>query len=159
MSQNHEKGEHEPGLVKLLVELEPDAWHGHGSETMWAEPLGGNRFRLRNVPFFVTGMSFGDIVAAREHNERLVVAGVVEHSGHSTYRVFVTDTVKKSDFPRMWARLEAIGCTYERATDRLLAIDVPGAVDVYRAYAILEEGEKHGVWDFDEGHCGHALKR
>ena len=45
----------------------------------------------------------------------------------------------------------------EQATDRLLAIDVPPETDVHAAYALLEKGETDGFWDFEEGHCGHAV--
>ena len=61
-------------------------------------------------------------------------------------------------FARDWEPLEKLGCTYERANRRLVAIDVPPRSDVYAVYAVLEDGEKDGLWEFEEGHCGHALR-
>jgi len=54
--------------------------------------------------------------------------------------------------------MERLGCTYENANSRLLSIDVPPSVDIYKAYSLLELGEKEGVWDFEEAHCGHPLR-
>ncbi len=58
----------------------------------------------------------------------------------------------------MWRRLQELGCTYERANRRLIAIDVPPRTDVYAVYRVLEEGEKAKYWEFEEGHCGHPLR-
>ena len=38
-----------------------------------------------------------------------------------------------------------------------LAVDVPPKADIYEVYSLLEAGEQNGVWEFDEGHCGHPL--
>ncbi len=80
-----------------------------------------------------------------------IVNSVVEPSGHSTYRIISGVEV----FTRRWPILSRCGCTYERADDRLVAIDVPAhIVSVYRA---LEDGERAGEWDFEEGHCGRRV--
>lgn len=63
------------------------------------------------------------------------------------------DTVARS-----WKPVEALGCTYERATKRLLAIEVPPTADIYAVYKLLEAGARAGVWSFQEGHCGHPLR-
>lgn len=62
------------------------------------------------------------------------------------------------DFEKAWDKLQSLGCTYERATDRLIAIDVPPETDIYEAYAVLELGENDKVWGFEEAQCGHTLK-
>jgi hypothetical protein len=58
-----------------------------------------------------------------------------------------------------WQRLEELGCTYERGTARLFAVDVPSTADIHKAYELLDAGEKAGVWGFQEAHCGHALRK
>jgi uncharacterized protein DUF4265 len=52
------------GLVKITFALEPEAWHGYRTETVWAEKLGRNRYRLRNTPFYAFGVSAEDVVFA-----------------------------------------------------------------------------------------------
>ena len=62
-------------------------------------------------------------------------------------------------FQRYWRPLRAMGCAFENANDYWIAVDVPSKTDIHRAYALLEKGERDGVWTFEEAHCGHAIKR
>ena len=50
-------------------------------------------------------------------------------------------------------RLEGLGCTFEKATARLYAVDVPKESDIDAVYRALEQGEEAGAWEFEEGHC------
>lgn len=155
-------GNHEPpaegDLTKVTFTLEKADWHDHASETMWAEPIDGQRFRIRNVPFYAYGVSYDDTVVASETDEGRIVEDVSERGGHSTYRIFVTNTEMLRSFPEYWSPLERLGCTLERATARLLAVDVPPQADIYAVYDALSKGEAAGVWDFEEAHVGHALR-
>lgn len=84
MSEQHDRSrEH---FVKVAVHLPPSDWHPHAVETMWAESLGGDRYRLQSVPFYAYGLSFDDVVEARKTGGWLVVRAVVARGGHSTYR-------------------------------------------------------------------------
>ncbi len=47
----------------------------------------------------------------------------------------------------------------ERATERLLALDEAPNADIYAAYDALSRGEAAGVWDFEEAHVGHQVRR
>ncbi len=58
----------------------------------------------------------------------------------------------RSRFDEWWPRLVQLGCTYERANDMLVAIDMSPEVNVHDAYGVLEFGSNAGVWDFDEGY-------
>jgi hypothetical protein len=144
--------------VKVTFLLEKADWHDHATETMWAEPMGDRRFSLRNVPFYAYGASYGDVVTAFADEGRMTVREVVQRGGHSTYRLFVTNTEQLQRFGELWQPLERLGCTVERATERLLAMDVPPSVDIYAAYDALSLGEAEGVWDFEEAHVGHQLR-
>src|SRR5712691_3413760 len=97
-------------LTKVTFKLEKADWHDHATETLWAEPVGGDRFRLRNVPFYAYGVSYDDTVPAPETDEVRFVRGVAERGGHSTYRIFVSNTEALERFPEYWAPLEALGC-------------------------------------------------
>lgn len=125
---------------------------------MWAEHVEGNFFRLRNVPFYVYGFSVEDVVEVAEQEGCITVKGVVERGGHSTYRIILPESASEEEFQKTWLSLAILGCTYERATRRLVAIDVPPVADVYKVYDVLEAGEHTHKWEFEEGHCGHALK-
>ncbi|HJS42570.1 MAG TPA: DUF4265 domain-containing protein [Gemmatimonadales bacterium] len=144
-------------LVKVTVPLENPAWHGYGAELLWAELSTPGIYRLRNSPFYAHGLSAYDMVAAEYQDEKLAFRAVRERGGHSTYRLHVPAGIDTPAFQLAWRPLQTIGCTYEQA-DRLLAVDVPPATDIYEAYELFEAGVKAGVWDFDEGHCGHPLR-
>ena len=141
-------------LVKIMFELEAGEWHGYSTETLWAEPVGSHRYRLRNSPFFAFGVSFEDIVFARNENGMLCFDGVSISSGRSTYRLLLTDK-GKGHFEQYWQPLARLGCTYEEG--KALAVDVPPNANIDEVYALFEAGEKEGVWDFDEGKCAHPL--
>ena len=145
-------------LVKVCFRLDKADWHDHATETLWAEPVDGKRYRLKNVPFYAYGVSYDDTVTAAETDDGRVVQAVSERSGHSTYRIFVSNAETLQRFSDCWAPLERLGCTLERATERLFAVDVPREVDIHEAYEAMASGETAGVWDFEEAHVGHALK-
>ncbi len=149
-------GDHD--RIKVTFVLDEADWHSHATETVWAEPVGGDRFRLDNVPFYAYGVSYDDTVVATETDEGRLVQRVSERGGHSTYRIFVSDPEAVEGFRQSWAPLQALGCTLERATRRLLAVDVPPEADIHEVYSGLAKGEAAGVWDFEEAHVGHALK-
>src|SRR5947209_10378485 len=69
-------------LVKINFPLPPeDQAQGEEAENLWAEPLGGNRFRIDNVPFHVYGISSEDVVVANELEGRLRFQEVATRGG------------------------------------------------------------------------------
>lgn len=144
--------------MKVTFALDPAAWHGHASERLWAEDLGGNRYRLRNSPFYAYGVSFHDVVLAEfDRDGHLIFGSVLLSGGHSTYRLVLNVSAEESAFKEHWQPMEAIGCSLEGADRKLLSIDIPPEVDIKKAYALLEAGENDGIWGFEEGHCGHLV--
>ena len=153
MDHNGQPAEH---LTKVAFQLnEP----GYEVETLWAEPVAEGLYRIRNVPFLAYGFSEQDVVMASEVEGRLMVSGVAERGGHSTYRIFLHEPGDEEQFRPMWEPLAALGCTYERANRNLIGIDVPPSSDVYAVYDVLQNGEASSIWDFEEGHCGHPLRK
>lgn len=146
----------DPDLVKMAIHLNDDVY---GVETLWAAPLADGLYRLRNVPFLAYGYSEDDVVNVAYIAGRLMVAGVTQRGGHSTYRVFLPAPMGEEEFAPLWEPLARLGCTYERANTRLIGIDVPPEADVYAVYAVLEQGEKATQWSFEEGCCGHPLRK
>src|SRR5262249_36472026 len=80
-------------LVKVVLELDECDWHEHKTESMWAKSLGHNRYQLRNVPFYAYGVSYDDVVIAKPIQGLLVVQGISQPSGHSTYRLFLGEDI------------------------------------------------------------------
>lgn len=145
-------------LVRLAFPLQPDTWHGNATERLWAEPLGTDQYRIRNSPFYAFGVSNEDIVLGMEADGQLLFRSVVRRSGHSTYRLRVQlRDLTATSFVQAWTPLQILGCSYEEGP--ILAVDVPPAADIYAVYDLLQDGEAAGVWDFEEGHCGHSLAK
>ena len=142
-------------LRKLFFRLEEGAWHGSATESLWAEPVSGGRYRLRNSPFYALGVSAEDIVLAQEEEGLLFFTGVALRGGHSTYRIMKAKGLRPEDFARYWEPLRRVGCSYEEGLGRLLAVDVPPRVDIQHVDSLLEQGEQAQVWHFEEGHRGH----
>lgn len=148
------------GLSKIRFSLPTeDQAAGVEAENLWAAALEDGRYRIDNIPFYIYGISFGDVVRAEEIGGRLVFREVVSRSSHSTYRILIKDSAgfSSTGFTNHWLALERLGCACEIAKHRWVAIDVPPATDVFAVYKILEAGEEQGVWSFEEGHCGHPV--
>lgn len=146
------------GLVKISFTLESGAWHGSATETLWAQKVADDRYRLRNTPFYAFGVSVEDVVFARDEGGILSFDRVSLHSGHSTYRIIQLKGVSSERVEEYWKPIERIGCSYEEGSGGLRAVDVPPEVDVRKVYELLEQGEAEQVWGFEEGHCGHPIE-
>lgn len=144
-------------LVRIVFDLEEDAWHRSATERLWAEPLGSARYRLLNTPFFAFGVSNRDVVWGKSRGNQVYFADVSIRGGHSSYRLKLATVATEADFVRHWEPLERLGCSYEEGP--VLAIDVPPSTDIYAVYEALESGMLDGIWDFEEGHCGHTLRK
>ena len=147
----------EAPLVKIFIRIEPTDWHSYKTESIWANPLPEGLFQVQNVPFYAFGVSHEDVVRVELDDNILSFREVVRRGGHSTYRIFLLDGTTELQWKSYWQPLAEIGCTYEQGTVRLFAIDVPPDTNIYKAYALLDRGEKAGVWGFQEAHCGHHL--
>lgn len=122
--------------AKIVVELEPAAWHGSGTETLWAEKVSAGNHRVRNIPFYAYGISLDDVVLADPISGSEGMASfrsVAARGGHSTYRIFLIGRLThESEALRVhWRPLESLGCSFEGATQ---------------------------VWAFEEAHCGHQTE-
>ncbi len=59
----------EDDLTKIHVDLPNN--EDVGGESLWAEELGNNLYRLRNVPFNAYGLNFHDVVYAKSESDEL----------------------------------------------------------------------------------------
>jgi hypothetical protein len=145
-------------MVKVTIPLPEDNLAGAASESVWAEPKGDGTYRVKNVPFYAKGISFDDLVKAEPKDDRLMFKGVVRHSGHSTYRIFANEGRTAPEVEALFEMLKKMHCDIEPATDKLVGVDVLPEADIYKVYATLEEAERAGKIDFQEGHCGHVRR-
>jgi hypothetical protein len=142
-------------MISFPIEL-----NGHATfENIHGLFLRGNNYVLENSPFYFFGVSLGDIVTVVERDRRLIFESVTERGRHSTYRIKLPLGADHEYFLEYWPPLDKLGCTYEGSSAnqrRLYAIDLSPSVNVANVYEILEENEKAGVWEFEEGHYFNA---
>ena len=145
------------GDEKIAFQLERDE-HGYPPadwEHLWAEMLSDGSYEIGNTPFFVRGISIGDVVTAREEDDMLVFQDLVRASGHSTIRVVVADV---AEMPSLQEALQALGCAIEMShLPNLLSVDVPEDVDYAIVRAYLKRGEREGRWEYEEGALRHVM--
>jgi hypothetical protein len=102
-------------------------------ETLWAARVADGRFRLDNAPWFAYGVSIGDIVEATE-----LVPGmfdfvrVVEPSGARTIRLHLAADADSSTptGKQLLDGLLGLGCSYEGANRRFIAVTIPPPIDL-----------------------------
>jgi hypothetical protein len=115
---------------------------GDGSgESMWAREIEGDLFAIKNLPFFAFGLNFDDVIRAPREGELREVRAVIRPSGHRTLRVvFHAQLPTDAQVPHLDA-LKELGGSFERATTRMVAIDVPPGAAYEAMIALLTKLE------------------
>ena len=115
-------------------------------ETLWATPIGNDKFQIDNSPFYAYSVSWKDIVFApfNADEELPTFVEVVEKSGHKTVRIIFDPPVEdgnKSD--KILEGLVDLGCSYEGANPKYMSIDIPPNIDlsVVREYLITANAQ------------------
>lgn len=110
-------------LVKICINLSANSIK---SETVWAKPLGGDQYEIRNSPFFAYGVHFRDVVRAASEipGEILKLIDVVRPSGYRTIRVLFAEEVNEFERVDMIASLGSSGVSYENADGLFFALSV-----------------------------------
>ena len=118
-------------------------------ETLWATPLGNDRYRLENSPFWAYGVSYEDVIEARPLDEGgfPVFVRRLERSGNRTLRLILKPSARESaDSQGLLDRLVALGCSYEGMNPAYLAINVPGTVDLETITTFLTQIDRQ--WEY-----------
>lgn len=119
-------------LYKVAFDLPEETahWARASAERLWTGKTSVKmEVQVRNTPFYVKGVAFGDIVRVRADHERreFVFEEFVSESGHSAVRIIIKGDGAGGEVDSM---LRAFDCSWEiDATGSLWAIDVPPHVD------------------------------
>ncbi len=112
------------------------------------------RYRIDNIPFYVLGISDGDLVSAvTEEDGRLVFSELVEASSNSTFRLIVSNEEETSVVRKMFLDL---GCPSELVGHRFISLHIPESVTMKPIATLIEQGERDGRWEFEEGALRHS---
>jgi len=136
-------------LTKVHVDL-PNHW-ATGGESLWARPMGDDRYAIENIPFYAYDLNYGDIVEARAAAPELKpsVLRVVERSGHRTIRVFFQDSVTEEERTRHLRSLDDMHVTFERCKERYYALDLAPEASIDAVRDRLDEFAAGGVLEYE----------
>ncbi len=125
-------------MEKILFEIE-DA-----QESLWAEKVGLNRYRLNNNPFFIYGISCDDTVEAEAMADTAMLrfTKLIGKSGNRTIRVYSErPEIHEDGFIPVLDGIKALGCDYEGFAPRMISINIPPEVDWETVTSFLNQHE------------------
>lgn len=110
-----------------------------GYENLWAADLGNGFYRIESVPFFIYGISVGDIVSAKlDADRRLEFEAVQSTSKNRTLRARPEEfNVSDQQCKDLTRELDSLGCTTETLKPRIIAISVPPGINLQVVTNIL----------------------
>lgn len=145
--------------VRFRLEVDDEGWPPYSSEGMWAVALGGDRYELRNSPWFVRGVANGDIVRAEaDSDDVLWVTEVLQRSGYLTLRVIpMPEGPLNGSESRVLELLARDGVSGEGFGERpIVSVEVAPSADLAALKRQLIAGEMEGLWHFEEGCVSQA---
>ena len=149
---------HKPRMVKIRFPLPQNDPSGGEAEWMWAEATENSGYTVKNVPTFLFGISFGDTVRTKILDGCLEFESILARGGHSTYRIYSKVDQDDDNLKTLLNRLTSLHCEFERATHKVVGVDVLPEANIHAVYETLQGAEDAGFIEFEEGHCGHTVK-
>ncbi|MFE5807929.1 DUF4265 domain-containing protein [Streptomyces sp. NPDC056491] len=144
--------------VKVWFRFVPrEGWLPQDTEGLWADRLGDDTARIRNVAFLQDGVAEDDVVRFRTDAEGVHWAvGRVSASGNCTIRVLPVPSGPLGRSARaVHERLSPFGLGGEVFSEDfpMVAFNVPADADHVGIKALLARGEAEDWWHFEVG-CG-----
>ena len=134
--------------IWFRVQKDSDGHPNQDWEQLFAWPIEGG-YQLNNIPFFVRGLALDDVVAATMGERGHVFDHVVSRSGHSTFRIWLTEE-KLRTADEVMLEVRKLGGEAEVTLERLVAIDAPPDKEP-EIWAYLKNGEMRGDWGLQVG--------
>jgi hypothetical protein len=148
--------------VEIWFRLEKDE-DGYPKSKDWEQLLAwpvvesDRCFRIESIPFFVKGISRGDIIQAKVSENSEVQQGeffefdsIVERGGHNTYRLLLRE--KHTTDPELTKKeLLAKELALEVEDDDFFAVDVPPSVNQREIDNFLMAEAESGRWGLQDG--------
>jgi hypothetical protein len=120
------------GQVKVRVQLLGSALEsGYETETLWAEPLGGNQYRIWNLPVFVYNLDMRAIVECEPDPEGglPIVTRVVEPGDCFTVRLYFSTQASDEQIQEVLDLLSERHALFEKYSRELWAVGLRTAED------------------------------
>lgn len=141
--------------IRFRLDRDEDGWPPAESEGVWAEPLGNNRYRVDNTPWFIRGTSAEDIVQALPDDDGVLwFSETLVQGGHQTIRIIPReDGPLNGDRQAVLDAFAPLNISGEGLSDqlRIVALDVGPDADVAAVKQLCVDGEADGRWYHEEG--------
>ena len=119
--------------------MDDEEWPPYPAEMIEGDLLSHDLVEIVGVPWFVTGISRGDIVTVGQDGIGYVGAGVVSRGGHSTVHVMAGSMQEMAPIA---AALRAVGATTRSGFEPpILTVDVPPQCSLDAVITVLDAAE------------------
>ena len=140
------------GLVKVRVRLIGSALQsGYDSETLWAEPLGANRYRIWNLPVFVYNLDMRAIVECEPDPDGglPIVTRIVEPGDSFTIRLYFNSVASDEQIQAVLDLLAQRRALFEKHSRELWAVGLRTPEDYEWVGSALDSFVRDGVLSFE----------
>ncbi|WP_162799478.1 DUF4265 domain-containing protein [Nocardioides sp. 616] len=141
--------------VRFVLDRDGSGWPPAESEGLWAQPLGSERFRLDNTPWFVRGVAADDVVEAKPDDAGVLwFVRLAERGERVVVRVIPRpDGPLNGDRQAVVDAFTPFGISGEgMATPvNMVALDIGPEAPLASVKDLLERGEADGRWNYEEG--------
>ena len=140
------------GLVKVTIPLRGDALEsGFRTETVWAEPLGDDRYMIWNVPLFAYNIEMRDVVRCRPNpdGDHPVVSAVETRGDCFGMRVYFDLSATDADIEQIVALFKARRAVVGQFDRTLWSFGLRWLDDYEAMGPVLEPWVDDGVLEFE----------
>lgn len=142
--------------VKVKIQLTDEQMEGYpvSTESLWFDDE-GDKYRLRNIPFFIDNISFGDLITLLPISADLYqIEDILERSGNSTVWISISADGDESE---ILGQIKELGCGVEGGVlAGYFAINVPKDVEITRLYSLIDDVAYKDVLTAHVASLGHS---
>jgi hypothetical protein len=134
--------------MTFTLEKDEDGYPPDDYETIWVEDLGGSKYRVDNIPFYVRGVSPDDVVEGERHGDILEYHKTLTRSDISVLRIVF---FKGERVYSVLGKLVNEGCRWEEShLSSLYSVEMPASASWNRLKTFLDNEALGGVLDYEE---------
>lgn len=143
----------EEAKVIFRLEKDDDDYPPDDYESLWATRMPDGMYRIDNIPFFIRGISPGDVITVIKDDRQVFFDRLVVPSANSVLRVIVYNADEVSV---VRDSLRDLGCESELShVPQLISIEIPAEVDFDVITNFLEAGETRNAWEYETASIRH----
>lgn len=144
-------------LKKIIFKLtqDEDGYPPVEFESIWGLQITPQKYEVDNIPYYIYGVSKGDIILAIESDNEIHASHLLSRGGHSTLRVFAEDETARH---QIFTHLTKNGaqCTSTKGSS-LLAIDIPPTTDFQKIDAFLSSLSNNETIAYEDACLQHTV--